>query len=291
MRGRNNWWENRNFSFTRLPKAFWENERYRHLSTDAIMLYSLMLDRMGLSKANEWKDEKGEVYIYFTLDEIQRKMRCSRSKACKLKQILLKEKLIRFEQRGKADPHRIYVLPFFSGSENRPVKSENDTSCSSKTIPHEVYISDPNNPETNNTKISNIYPSREYGKYEPSIVREILMENLGYDTLPGKDYDMDLIDTILDVMVDAICCTGAETKIGKETVSRDMVRSRFFHFTLEDLEYVLYCLKNNTADIRNMRSYMLVTLYYAPATKDLFYRRKFQRNWPSNVTSHQKGGM
>jgi len=254
------------------------------------MLYSLMLDRMGLSKANEWKDEKGEVYIYFTLDEIQRKMRCSRSKACKLKQILLKEKLIRFEQRGKADPHRIYVLPFLSGPETGLVKFENDTSCSSKTIPHEVCISDPNNPEINNTKISNIYPSREYGKYKPSLVREILMENLGYDTLPGKDYDMDLIDTILDVMVDAICCTDAETRIGKETVSRDMVRSRFFHFTLEDLEYVLYCLKHNSADIRNIQAYLIKVLYYAHSFRELYWTRKAQYDYPRFAPGYLKDG-
>ena len=255
------------------------------------MLYSLMLDRMGLSKANGWRDEKGEVYVYFTLDEIQRKMRCSRSKASKLKQILLKENLIRFEQQGKADPHRIYVLPFFDGPETGPMESENDTSCSSETEPHEVHFSDPNDTEDNNTEKSNIYPSSGCDRYDSSVVREILMENLEYDTLSERDYDMDLIDNIIDIMVDAICSSGSEMRIGGRDIPKDLVRSRFMKYSRSDLEYVLFCLKQNAADIKNIRSYMLTVLYNAPATRNLYYRQKVQYDWPSGITAVQEGGM
>jgi len=285
---KNNWWENRNFSFVRVPKFFWEDEKFRHLPTDAIMLYSLMLDRMALSKANDWKDKKGEVYIYFTLDEIQRKMRCSRSKASKLKQILLKENLIKFEQQGKADPHRIYVLPFYYSLETKPMKSENSTSCSSKNNSYEVHYSDPNKTEINKIVMNNIYPSNGY---DVGIVREILMKSIEYDTFSERNYDMSLIDNILDIMVDAICSSESEMRIGEKTVSKDMVRSRFFHFTQEDLEYVLLCLDHNTSDIKNIRSYLLVTLYNAPTTKKLYYHQKVRHDMPEIAAYGQKGGM
>lgn len=42
--------------FFRLPKVLFLDERYRGLSTDAKVLYALMLDRMGLSIRNGWAD-------------------------------------------------------------------------------------------------------------------------------------------------------------------------------------------------------------------------------------------
>ena len=40
------------FTFYRLPKALFTNEVYRGLSTDAKILYGLLLDRMNLSAMN-----------------------------------------------------------------------------------------------------------------------------------------------------------------------------------------------------------------------------------------------
>lgn len=287
----NNWWEKRHFSFARLPKAFWENERYRHLNIDVIILYSLMLDRTSLSEANGWRDEKGEVFVYFTLDEIQSKMRCSRGKANKLKQILLKENLIRFEQQGKADPHRIYVLPFFNSPETGPVKSKNETLCSSGNELHEVYFSDPNNTSKNNTIFINTDLSISgCDGYDSSIVREIIRENLEDDTLSKKEYDLALVNNIIDIMVDAVCSSGEMVRIGKEYVSRNMVRSQFFHFTKKDLDYVLYCLKQNSTEVKNIKAYLLTVLYNVRSTRETYWSMKVQHDYPQYVPKYLRGG-
>ena len=55
------------FTFFRIPKLLFSDERFIGLSSDAKILYGLMLDRMGLSVKNGWIDEKNHVYIYFTL--------------------------------------------------------------------------------------------------------------------------------------------------------------------------------------------------------------------------------
>lgn len=59
------------FSFFRIPRALMSDEKYHGLSTDAKLLYGLMLDRMCLSIQNNWLDDQGKVFIYFTLEEVQ----------------------------------------------------------------------------------------------------------------------------------------------------------------------------------------------------------------------------
>ena len=54
------------------------------MSTDAKLLYGLLLDRMGLSAKNGWYDDMGAVFIYYTLEEIQEDLNCGRDKAMKL---------------------------------------------------------------------------------------------------------------------------------------------------------------------------------------------------------------
>ena len=54
------------YTFYRIPKALFTNPTYRRLSSDAKILYGLMLDRMGLSLRNQWVDEENRVFIYFT---------------------------------------------------------------------------------------------------------------------------------------------------------------------------------------------------------------------------------
>ena len=57
------------FTFYRVPKVLFTNERFWNISADAKMLYGILLDRMSLSAKNGWIDENGRVYIIFTIDE------------------------------------------------------------------------------------------------------------------------------------------------------------------------------------------------------------------------------
>ena len=47
------------FSYFRIPKALFQDHRFRQLSTDARTLYGILLDRMSLSVKNGWLDEQG----------------------------------------------------------------------------------------------------------------------------------------------------------------------------------------------------------------------------------------
>ena len=58
------------FSFYRVPKVLFTNDRFREVSSEAKILYSILLERMDLSAKNGWIDEQGRVYIIYTLEEI-----------------------------------------------------------------------------------------------------------------------------------------------------------------------------------------------------------------------------
>ena len=64
------------FAYFRIPKALFQDSRFRQLSTDARTLYGILLDRMSLSAKNGWLDEQGRVYIIYTVREVQESLCC-----------------------------------------------------------------------------------------------------------------------------------------------------------------------------------------------------------------------
>ena len=76
--------EGAGFQFFRIPTALIKNKEYKGISTDAKLLYGLLLDRMSLSIRNNWRDEHGHVYIIYTIKATSQDLGCCPEKACKL---------------------------------------------------------------------------------------------------------------------------------------------------------------------------------------------------------------
>ena len=58
------------YAFFRIPKLLLTDDRFAEISTDAKLLYGLLLDRMELSYRNGWIDEQNRVFIIFTAEEV-----------------------------------------------------------------------------------------------------------------------------------------------------------------------------------------------------------------------------
>lgn len=104
-----------NFNFFRLPKKLIRDRQYRGLSSDAKILYGLLLDRMALSARNGWLDDMGRIYIIFTIQEIAEELYCSKRKAIQLMNELDKKTgigLVERVRRGMGKPNIIYVKNF-----------------------------------------------------------------------------------------------------------------------------------------------------------------------------------
>lgn len=100
------------YTFYRIPKILFTEEYFRTVSCEAKVLYGLMLDRMSLSRKNEWLDEEDRVYIVFQLEEISEFMGCGSQKAVKLMKELSDIGLIEKKRIGLGKPNVIYVKNF-----------------------------------------------------------------------------------------------------------------------------------------------------------------------------------
>ena len=92
------------FSFYRIPKALFQEQRFQRPSTDAKTLYGILLDRMSLSAKNGWLDEQGRVFIIFTIEDVKRSLCCADNKATKLLRELEEFGLIERKRRGLGRP-------------------------------------------------------------------------------------------------------------------------------------------------------------------------------------------
>ena len=93
------------FSFYRVPRLLIKDERFKGLSSDAKLLYGLMLDRMSLSMKNGWLDDENRAYIIYTVDAIMEDLGCAKATCVKIMKELDTENGIGLsENRHKKSP-------------------------------------------------------------------------------------------------------------------------------------------------------------------------------------------
>jgi len=267
------------FKFIRVPKVLFE-ARYKNLSTDAKILYSLLFERMELSRKNGWHDDDGSVYIYFTLEEVCEVLGCGHDKATKMFCELESYALLRRKKQGFGKPAKLYVLKFYEECENTAVLNADLPQFDVLNIGRaECGFSAGNNTDINNNYISNTNLS--ISRYDVDATEQRIKEQLEYDILITK-VGKETAEEIVLLITDVICGTSETVRIGKSEFPREVVRSRLFKLNCEHIEYVVDCMKENTTDVRNIRSYLLTALYNAPATIDNHYRAKVNHDLYGN---------
>lgn len=125
--------ETEQFSFYRVPRLLIKEERFKGLSSDAKLLYGLMLDRLSLSRKNGWLDQEERAYIYYTVDTIMEDLGCAKATCSKILAELDTKKgigLIERIRQGLGKPDRIYVKNFATFDPKNPVKEEKQTTFS-----------------------------------------------------------------------------------------------------------------------------------------------------------------
>lgn len=279
--------ESEQFSFYRIPKVLFTEERFKNISAEAKVLYGLLLDRMSLSAKNGWQDKENRVYIIFTIEDIMEAMGCADQKAGKLlHELESKCRLIERKRQGLGKPNLIYVKNFVTPSESRFLNRENHDSGEVKITDQEPLKSRSNNTEYNNTEFSDTdsFPftsfREDHGREtkrsdanQREQYREILSGNISYEILL-QDYplDRDILTEILELMVDTVCTTRSTVRISGDDKPAEVVKSQFLKLDSEHIRFVMDGLKDNTTRIRNMRQYLLATLYNAPLTIGNYYR-------------------
>lgn len=270
------------FSFYRVPKVLFTREQFKQLSAEAKILYGIMLDKLDLSVKNKWVDEKGRVYIIYTIEQIMADMNCADQKATKLLDELEKKcGLIERKRQGLGKPNLIFVKNFITGVESSMMAQiqnrENHDSGAVNITTADYPKSRGINTNHNNTENSDINPIRsgfdENGMCERNEYERYFRESLSIDVLlrenPGEE---ETILGILDLLVDVCCFKRSLIRIAGDDKPLAVVKSRFMKLNAEHIRYVLKCLSENTTRVRNIRQYLLTALYNAPATIRPFYQ-------------------
>ncbi len=300
--------ESQQFQYFRIPRLLITSPRFKNLSVEAKLLYGMMLDRMSLSVKNEWYDEDGRVYIYFTVEEICEDMNCGRDKAMKLLGELDACKgigLVDRVKQGQGKPTKLYVKRFTTREippqpEKQPdppmppqevdfadvQTSDFPTSRSRDFRRAEVEETDPSYNNKNQTDFSHtdpsIYPPAPSAgrlvmdRYD---AREKIKRQIDYDSLElTRPYDD--VESILELLVDVMTNTAATIRIGSQTLPTTTVKERFSRLDREHISYVMDSINQTTTKINNIRAYLLTALYNAPVTIGPYYSAAIRHDFP-----------
>ena len=283
------------YTFYRLPKLLFTDNRYRHLSDGVKILYGLMLDRMGLSMRNGWLDKLNRVYIFFALDDVTEQMNCKNDKAVKMLAELDTVKgvgLIERVRQGQGKPAIIYMRKFYDTAEvltsekpksGLPVlpksglrknrsqdygKSEcNNTNTNyteSNDTDHEQDLSFPSFSTTHSIQPESVQKGNERMDQCRSLVRA----NIEYPII-AEHLDRTQLDEIVELVVETVCTTRKTISISGDDFPAKVVKSRLLKLNSQHIEYVFMCLDENTTMIRNIKKYLLTVLFNAPATMEI----------------------
>lgn len=131
--------------FLKIPKLLFADPKYKSLSSDAKLTYALLYDRLSLSKLNAWINEKNEVYLIYTREEVADDLGITYKKAIAAFKELAKGDLITEKRCGRGMPNRIYIVKpeLNAESAKKYVKHENLRTADSLCLEAQLSKEDP----------------------------------------------------------------------------------------------------------------------------------------------------
>lgn len=117
------------FSFYRIPRLLIKDQHFKGLSSDAKLLYGLMLDRMALSMKNHWLDNENRAYIIYSISNVMDDINCSKPTCVKIMKELDSFGLIERKRKGLGKPDIIYVKNFAVLEDGQEQDEENSDSA------------------------------------------------------------------------------------------------------------------------------------------------------------------
>ena len=151
-------------------------------------------------------------------------------------------------------------------------KEESNTDLS---ITHSI-LSDSSRPSV----LADLEAKRKEADYrDMDEYRELIKENIDYDILLSElPYDRDRLEEILELLVETVCSTKKYIRVAGSDYPAEVVRSRLLKLDMEHIRFVFDCLKENTTKIRNIKQYLLTSLYNAPTTIGNYYSALVQHD-------------
>ena len=260
------------YSFYRIPKMLFTEGIFDKLSTEARVLYGLLLDRISLSRENGWVDEAGRVYVYYKIETVKKALRCANTKACGLLRELEEFGLVEKKKQGLGKPTLIYVKDFTRFRNAELLRSEMQNSgVPGKGIPN-FRESECNKTEKNQTEKNKTH-SIHSGDEARRAYTDFFERKLEVDLLKEEyPYDGDILEEIFGIIVDTVCSEKEKIRIAGEYKPANVVKGQLMKLESRHIGFVLDGLKENTVKVRCMKQYLLAALYNAPLTISNYYQ-------------------
>lgn len=290
------------YTFYRIPKVLIVDDRFKHLTNDAKILYGLMLDRMSLSVKNGWFDVNKRVYIFYSMEEVMVDLNCSKNKALKSLAELDTDAgigLIERVKQGQGKPTIIYVKNFLLNAKSCPdfpkrevKKSLKGNSALSQKGSLEVAKKDTSNTNINNTELNNTesYPILSGYRRKPTgndmmddvnTYAELVRDNLELDILIQREpLEKDMLEEIYELILETVVTQGDTMIINSNKYPMSLVKSKFLKLNSGHIGYVMDCMKGNTTKVRNIKKYLLAALFNAPTTITSYYQSEVNHDYP-----------
>lgn len=242
--------------FIQLPNALFEGA-LAELSSEGKLLYSLLMNRRSLSEKNNLTDAQGRTIVYFTNREVCEKLQCGHDKVTKLFRELENFKLISRRKQGLGKPDMIYVKVISDCVQSAVINAEKKERRASESGTGEREKSAGNNTDNSNTDTN--YTDQIFSYEE---IEAMIKDQIEYDILFERYYG-GVLDEIVNLITDTYCTEERYVRVSKRQISTQTFRARISKLTAEHIEYVIDSLEKNKGMIRNIRAYLLTTLYYS----------------------------
>ena len=196
--------------------------------------------------------------------------------------------LIERKRRGLGKPSLIYVKNFASDpSEPRDQNRENNDSRAVKTATPEPLKSRGIKNNQNYTDLSDTDSffsgetagTESEGKDDRALYQDYFSQELGLDALTeANPEDEDMLREMRELLVDTVCSHRKMIRIAGDDKPFEVVKGQLMKLNSDHIRFVLMCLKENTTQVRNMRQYLLASLYNAPMTMHSSYAARVQHD-------------
>lgn len=286
------------FLFYQIPQALVDDEAFSDLDGWAIILYSLMLNRAGLSVKNSenFKDENGRLYIIFTVEEVMKRCRCGKNVAIKIMQQLEDIGLIEKKRQGLGKPSLIYVKNFscYKSETTQMFKKQtsgvyNSNQRGLKNKPSKVYNINHSNINLKNhnnlSKINSINPARTRAdKIDSNAIKDEVKNRICLEALQRKYYDRQKeLQEIYEIIVEVLVSKKESFRIAKEDMPAATVKQAFAVLDDEHIKYAMECLRKTTTQVTSIKSYLQTTLWNATKTINNHYVLESQKDIYENL--------
>ncbi|HFI0644855.1 TPA: conserved phage C-terminal domain-containing protein [Streptococcus suis] len=142
-------------AFFKFPKPFIYDDKYKNLSNNAKLMYMLLFGRLELSIKNGWHDKEGNVFQYYTNEQLMVDLNSSEKTIIKFKKELKDVGLLEEVRQGNNLPNRIYISAVDGAVNSTVSELENLQYGAVKNTVSELEKLQTNKTENNKTDKSN----------------------------------------------------------------------------------------------------------------------------------------